>query len=200
MKRLYANKDIRVEQYQNVRALFVGNSYQGEAIINDGVIIPISAYFRAIQTAIIQLVGQKALVIGAGGCIIPSMLISKGFTVDVVDPCEEMFSIAKQFFNYQPNGTNHVMTGEDYLENHVEHYDVIFLDAFIELSIVPSLYNDRVYKQLTSMSSNLSINIISPNEDDIYNHVGMLKQFGLVKKTIIHDKSPFQYILACSVV
>ena len=187
--------------------LYVGDTCQGRARIESGVITPISPYMKAMEPVIANLVGRtgslaklpKALVIGAGACIIPSMLVKKGFRVDVVEPNEEMFKIADIYFNYQPHGVHYICKGEDYLGEYFEKYDVIFLDAFNGLGVVPELYNVRIYKQLTSMSNKVLINYIAKNSEEIDENVLYIHETGItVKRHVIHNKTPFQAVLECT--
>ena len=199
MKIVYENGPVRVVEENKERGLFVDGACQGRARVDSGGITPISTYMVAIEALIAKLVGRKALVIGAGACMIPSMLVKAGFRVDIVEPNQEMFDVAQKYFNYEPHGLHILSTGEDYLGEYFERYDVIVLDAFNGLGRVRDLCNARTYKQLTDMSNKLFINHIALSSEEIMMHIGMLDAMKFqVKKHVIHNKTPFQAVLECT--
>lgn len=196
-KTLYNKNNIKVEDDSGVLGLYVNEMCQGRARFDSGTITPISPYMKAVEPLIANLVGRKALVIGAGACIIPSMLQKKGFTVNIVEPDENMFKLASEYFGYKRNGQHIIMLGEDYLNEYFETHDVVVLDAFNGLERIPGLYNGKSYKQLCEISNRVLINYISKTYEELKMTEILIESHTAVKEHIINDKTPFQSILEC---
>lgn len=77
---------------------------------------------------------KRVLVVGLGGGTIPSFL-HKHYPqtrIDVVDIDPVVVEVAKQFFGFREDATlkAHVQDGRQFIEERLNAYDVIFLDAF----------------------------------------------------------------------
>ena len=175
--------------------LYIDGMCQGRTRIDSGALTPISPYLTTINAVMGNIERSKALVIGLGGGITPTVMRQKGCKrIDIIEPNDKIFDIAKDYFNYRPCGLEYHTTGQDWLSEYFEKYDIIVLDAYNGLNRIPELYNAKTYKQLCDMSSKLYINFVCNHKDEINLHQDMLKDIREVKSNVISLVKPFQVL------
>lgn len=117
----------------------------------------------------------RILLIGLGGGSIPRVM-SKCYPdaeIDIVEIDEDVIAVAKDYFFFKPasNMNISVMDGRRFLRSTREEYDIIFLDAYDDLSIPFHLTTREFFelvKQRLKQDGIVASNIWGPNTDKFF--------------------------------
>lgn len=145
--------DTELEHYQVVDTVYDGRParvlYSGEraaaqsGIATDGKPEPLFDYNQRFMELIIGLKPQCLLLIGGGVYTLPMAALEalEKIEIDVVELDSGLDDIAERFFGLQSNPRLHIFHGDgrDFLEVGAKQYDLIIIDAFINLQIPRSL-------------------------------------------------------------
>ena len=74
---------------------------------------------------------RRALVIGLGAGGLPSAFTRHGIVTDVVEIDPAIVEIARAYFGFTTQGTVAIEDGRTFVERTDQHYDFLFLDAFV---------------------------------------------------------------------
>lgn len=114
---------------------------------------------------------KNVLVIGGGAHTLPVALLEKGAAqaVDSVEIDPGLHELARKFFNLtdMPALRLHYADGTHYLQRTPERYDVIIVDAFVDLNMPESLADDRachLIHQRLKPGGTVAVNIVSSYE------------------------------------
>lgn len=195
---IYTASNVSVEEEAGVRGLFINGECQGRAKVDLGGIELVSPYLIALEQQSANLKPARALVVGAGACLFPTILNNKGWTVDVVDPVEHMFVIAYEHFKYKRTGIHYTISGEDYLSEYKNRYDIILLDAFEGFETIHGLYSRasaEKFKHRLNKNGQFYVNFVSRNPHDVdLQEMIISSVFNKIDKMVISTKDLHQTV------
>jgi len=117
----------------------------------------------------------KILLIGLGGGSIPAAMARcyPDADIEVVDIDEDVVDVAKKYFYFKQSSNMKitVMDGRRFLRRSEERYDIIFLDAYDDMSIPFHLTTREFFeivRQRLSEGGIVASNIWGPNTDEFY--------------------------------
>jgi spermidine synthase len=134
-------------------------------------------YTRAafVVPAFLEKKPERILLIGMGGGSIPRVMAKNypGADIDIVEIDEDVITAAKKYFFFIPTSKMKitVMDGRRFLRSSTERYDIIFLDAYDDMSIPFHLTTKEFFalvKQRLSPDGIVASNIWGPNTDEFY--------------------------------
>lgn len=117
----------------------------------------------------------RILLIGLGGGSIPRVMAKcyPAAKIDIVEIDEDVIAVARDYFFFKPalNMNISVMDGRRFLRSTKEEYDIIFLDAYDDLSIPFHLTTREFFelvKQRLKQDGIVASNIWGPNTDKFF--------------------------------
>jgi spermidine synthase len=134
-------------------------------------------YTRAafVVPAFMERKPERILLVGLGGGSIPRVMAKKypDAEIDIVEIDEDVITAAKKYFFFIPTSKMRisVMDGRRFLRSSTEKYDIIFLDAYDDMSIPFHLTTKEFFelvKQRLSPDGIVASNIWGPNTDEFY--------------------------------
>lgn len=118
---------------------------------------------------------EKILLIGLGGGSIPRVMAKcyPDAEIDIVEIDEDVITAAKDYFFFEPasNMNISVMDGRRFLRSTKEKYDIIFLDAYDDMSIPFHLTTKEFFelvKERLKRTGIVASNIWGPNTDKFF--------------------------------
>jgi len=118
---------------------------------------------------------RRILLIGLGGGSIPAALAERypDAEIDVAEIDEDVVAVAKRYFYFKPTSKMKitVMDGRRFLRSATARYDIIFLDAYDDMSIPFHLTTREFFKlvkQRLYEDGIVASNIWGPNTDEFY--------------------------------
>jgi spermidine synthase len=194
VRTLHTNGPVVVAEQGDERGLFVNDKCQGR--VNKHNLEPVSPYILETLALIRPSKPRKALFLGGGACLIPTALQKEFKTYcTIVEPSNEIFNLACDYFGHKGPSNFVELYGETYLAEYYEHFELCVLDAYNGLERVTELYNVKVYEQLRDMCKEVAINFISLTKLEADLHIEILKDtFKNLKVVPIQTKKPYQYI------
>ena len=159
-KRSPYNTVVVTEDDRGMRTLLLGSEYGPQSKVKVGDPDHIEFSYAKVMVSGLALCPEpkRVLVVGLGGGTIPSFL-HKHYPqtqIDVVDIDPVVVEVAKQFFGFSEDATlkAHVQDGRQFIEERLNAYDVIFLDAFdskdIPYHLVTREFLEAVRRSITA--------------------------------------------------
>jgi spermidine synthase len=118
---------------------------------------------------------RRILLIGLGGGSIPAAMAKcyPNAEIDIVEIDEDVVDVAKKYFYFKPTANMKitVMDGRRFLRSAKNQYDIIFLDAYDDMSIPFHLTTREFFKlvkQRLYEDGIVAANIWGPNTDEFY--------------------------------
>jgi len=128
-----------------------------------------------IAPAFLEKSPERILLIGLGGGSIPRVMARcyPEARIDIVDIDEGVVNVAKRFFFFKPTSNMKitVMDGRRFLHSSKDKYDIIFLDAYDDLSIPFHLTTKeffQIVRQRLATGGIVASNVWGPNTDEFY--------------------------------
>ena len=129
---------IKVVDYGQHRALLLNGAYQTIALAGTSTSIASYPLVMADLAWRAAPLGKRALVIGLGGGILPSLFSSFGVATRVVEIDAAVLELAERYFAFDPTRVEvTIADGRQFLASTAERYDYIFLDAYAA-EVVPA--------------------------------------------------------------
>lgn len=152
------------------RVLFTGNkssAQSGIALDHDpNLLFDYNQRFLEVILSFENL--RNVLLIGGGVLTLPMALISRHKTlrIDVIEIDDGLLGLARKYFHYQDNERITVMhqDGSEYLKSTLKKYDIIIIDAFMDMNIPSSLISSEVTSKiqyLLNFKGLVLVNVIS---------------------------------------
>jgi spermidine synthase len=135
------------------------------------------AYTRAafFAPAFLEKKPEKILLIGLGAGSIPKVMAKyyPDAKIDIVEIDEDVLKVAKKYFFFEQtqNMNITIMDGRSFLRRSGEKYDLIFLDAYDDLSIPFHLTTKEFFeivKERLSPNGIVASNVWGPRNDQFY--------------------------------
>ncbi len=118
---------------------------------------------------------RRILLIGLGGGSIPAAMAEcyPDAEIDIVEIDEDVVAVAKKYFFFKPSSKMKitVMDGRRFLRSATGRYDIIFLDAYDDMSIPFHLTTREFFelvKERLDEDGIVASNIWGPNTDEFY--------------------------------
>ena len=118
---------------------------------------------------------ERILFIGLGGGSIPRVMgkYYPDTRIDIVEIDKEVIRVAKEFLFFEPTPMMNIieMDGRRFLRSCSDHYDIIFLDAYDDLSIpfhLTTMEFLEIVKQKLAPDGLVASNIWGPRKDGFY--------------------------------
>lgn len=165
-------------QQKRIREMMIDGLIQGGVDYNTGLSVYSYPYLLQYLPRAIHQQGRNALVIGVGAGVIPRWYQSQGVSVDVVDIDPAVVDVARDYFNYQSNGSTHIADARYFLTQPGVKYDYVILDAFngdITPGHLISIQALRLIRHRLSSNGVLGLNLI-----------GSLKEHTLITASVVH--------------
>ena len=113
-----------------VRLLMVNQITQTYVCMTDPPVSDANYTHRIATLAGLKPAGAKALLIGMGGGSIATELKNMGFLLDIVELDSRMFSVAKDYFAFDPRGVREfVDDGRHFIRSVTDKYDIVVIDV-----------------------------------------------------------------------
>lgn len=121
--------EIRVVQNRRTGAISYcqGGWYHSRA---DRAGVSLASYIHALYGLLLQVPGERILVVGGAGGTLASMLSRAGKAVTLVDVDAKAFAVARKFFNLAADVECRVAEGRAFLRHTRARYDAIVMDAY----------------------------------------------------------------------
>lgn len=192
---------IKVVDYQ------YGNARQRELII-DGMVqggmdlsnhLSVYAYNYFIQYLSYMLVneGERCLAIGVGLGVVPSWFEQQGIVCDVVDINPAIVQVARDYFDFDPQGEVIIDDARFYLTTTQRQYDFIVLDVFsgdITPAHLLSLEALQIVRRRLAPGGVLAINLIGSLKQETFMTASVVKTLQQVfdQVTVFPTFNPLQ--------
>jgi len=169
---------IRVSEQDGYRYLSFNRARGSQSKVS--VSNPFSLQFPYTQAAFVvpalmEKKPSKILLIGMGGGSIPRVMAKcyPAADIDIVEIDGDVVTVAKDYFCFKPasNMNISVMDGRRFLRSTKEKYDIIFLDAYDDMSIPFHLTTREFFeiiKQRLNQGGIVASNIWGPNTDEFF--------------------------------
>jgi spermidine synthase len=169
---------IRVSEQDGYRYLSFNRTRGSQSKIS--VSDPYSLQFPYTKTAFIvpsfmEKDPRRILLIGLGGGSIPKAMAKcyPDADIDIVEIDEDVVAVAKKYFYFNPTSNMKItiMDGRRFLRSVKDKYDIIFLDAYDDMSIPFHLTTREFFelvKQRLYENGIVAANIWGPNTDEFY--------------------------------
>jgi spermidine synthase len=169
---------IRVSEVEGYRYLSFNRTrgYQSVVSVHDAFELKFP-YTRAsfVVPAFLDRRPERILFIGLGGGSIPRVMgkYYPGAQIDIVEIDKEVIRVAKEFFFFEPTPMMNIieMDGRRFLRGCSDYYDIIFLDAYDDLSIpfhLTTMEFLEIVKQKLAPDGLVASNIWGPRKDEFY--------------------------------
>jgi len=169
---------IRVSEIEGYRYLSFNRTRGSQSVVNIHDIFELKfPYTRAsfVIPAFLDRKPERILYIGLGGGSIPRVM-GKYYPeaqIDIVEIDKEVIRVAKEFFFFEPTPMMNIieMDGRRFLRSSSDHYDIIFLDAYDDLSIPFHLTTREfleIVKEKLTPDGLVASNIWGPRNDKFY--------------------------------
>lgn len=161
----------------HTRELVIDGLVQGGVDVRDGLSVYEFAYFLQYLPYGMSPSGERALVVGLGGGIVPMWYQRMGVRVDVVEINPEVVRAARDFFGFRLDGELHVEDARRFLVRSGPRYDYVLFDAFTG-DLTPShLLTVEALRDLRAR--------LAPGGIVAFNLAGSLKQHRLMTASVI---------------
>jgi spermidine synthase len=169
---------IRVSEVKGYRYLSFNRNRGSQSVVNVHDTFELKfPYTRAsfVVPAFLNRKPERILFIGLGGGSIPRVM-GKHYPdarIDIVEIDKEVIRVAKEFFFFEPTPMMNitVMDGRRFLRSCSDHYDIIFLDAYDDLSIpfhLTTMEFLETVKEKLAPDGLVASNIWGPRNDEFY--------------------------------
>ena len=169
---------IRVSEVDGYRYLSFNRTRGNQSAVNVRDTFELKfPYTRAsfVVPAFLDQKPERILFIGLGGGSIPRVMAKyyPDARIDIVEIDQEVIRVAKEFLFFEPTPMMNIieMDGRRFLRSSRDYYDIIFLDAYDDLSIPFHLTTKEfleIVKQRLTPDGLVASNIWGPRSDEFY--------------------------------
>ncbi len=173
---------LKVVDYQDQkvhnRDMLIDGLLQGSIDVVSGESIEVFSYFMTLLPYALNPDMDNALVIGLGAGLVPNWLEKRGIRTDAVDIDPAVFDFAERYFNVQLSGRKVKQDARYFLQNSLDVYDLVVLDAFSGDSTpghLVSLEALQLVEQRLTDKGILAVNLIVDSSANYYMAASVVK-------------------------
>ncbi|MDH4020704.1 MAG: fused MFS/spermidine synthase [Xanthomonadales bacterium] len=173
---------LKVIDYQDQRVhnrdMLIDGLMQGSIDVVSGESIEAFSYFMTLLPYALNPDMDNALVIGLGAGLVPNWLEKRGIQTDAVDIDPAVFDFAERYFNVRLSGRKVKQDARYFLQNSLDVYDLVVLDAFTGDSTpghLVSLEALQLVEKRLSDQGILAVNLIIDSSANNYMAASVVK-------------------------
>lgn len=181
---------------RHIRELTIDGLIQGGIDMNTGQSFYEYSYFMQLVPRYLYPGGDSALMVGVGAGLVPAWYERQGVHTDVVDIDASVVEVAKEYFDYEPQGGVYIQDARYYLTATDKQYDYMLLDVFngdLTPSYLISLEAFELMKQRMRPQGIFAMNFIADLSGEAYMARSVLHTIEQVfDNVVIYPNHPFE--------